>query len=647
MAPVSCTVAFVLAALAVINPRFTPANLVRDSARILLLKVSAPQDKRVAAEVVETLRGPAFAEKKLKLDFGEAKELDEDDVGAAFGRNKTATAILFLAKPGDQGDDAPAGALLIHTQWFAVHVGEGKWALDRDKQDLFAIWAGSARMLAAATRYVLANPGADFPVRSRIHWGSDAHLGKLKGEAGILPASAIAGGTPAPPVLKGRSGACFAADLGAPIGPCAIVLSDAGDRVYQAARQGGKPADVTEILKLTTASRLAALGDFHGDGRLDIASWNGKVLLLATQGEGGVFGPQAAIAELPDCRSLAAVDVGAKGGAGLLAGTPAGPVLLIPDGQGRFSPHALPSVGAAGSLGPGGLCVAADFDRDGRCDILQVFEKGIVFYRGEAPGRFKEPAKTPISLVKNPCVAVCGDYDADGHLDVVVGGEDGLALLSRGEDGRWENETPVTGELAYHGNANQPAIVGGAPCDINGDGRQGVALFYPKRNPLVFFNRGFACFGLARELELSGAANPIENPAEPPEPPAAAKLKAAEALQQGQTAGTILDLNGDAIQDLLAVDARGDVWVLFGRAEREEALALTVALPPRAAGPVTVSLSQGRRRIGMHVVAPGAPAFIGCPRPGELLLEWSGADGTRHTRSVSVDEPTRVELSPE
>ena len=201
-----------------------------------------------------------------------------------------------------------------------------------------------------------------------------------------------------------------------------------------------------------------------------------------------------------------------------------------------------------------------------------------------------------VPLVKSPCAAVCGDYDADGRLDVVVAGEDGLALLRRARDARWDNCTHVTGELAYHGNANRPRIVGAAPCDINNDGRQGVAFFYPQRNPLVFFNRGFACFGLARELELSGSGSVAPEPLDPFAPPPEPKLKGAEALQHGQAAGTVLDLNGDGIADLLAVASGGEVWALFGKAEDRQPLGLTLALPPTARGPATISVSNDRRR---------------------------------------------------
>jgi len=641
----------VLSALAVINPRFTPADLVKGASRILRLEVSAPRDKALAAEVVETLKGPAPPQKSLRLELSDGAEITVDDLAGLFEGRKTIAALLVLSPAGDQADDAPAGAIQIDTQWFAVLGREGKWCLDRDKQDLFSVWAGSARLLAEAARYVLAEPSASFPVRSAITWGSDLALGKL----------------------AGRANGALACDFGPPIGLCAIVLSDGGDRVYKAAASGGRPADITQKLKLATASKVAAAGDFDADGRLDLASWDGKALTLAIQAADGTFAARPVASSgcplavpLSECLSLDAVDAGS--GAGLLAGTRRGPVVLAPDGRAPGSPRAgersddgsgfaaRPLAGAAAQeasrdLGPGGLCVGADFDQDGRCDVVQLFTKGALFYAGEGAGRFGAPLKTPIALVKNPCAALCGDYDADGRLDLLVAGDDGLALLSRTQGGaasrrgaRWDNCTRVTGELAYHGNANQPAIVGAAPCDINGDGRQGVALFYPKRNPMVFFNRGFACFGLARELELSGTAGLVGGPLDPfaaaPEP----RLKAAEALQAGQAAGTVLDLNGDGVPDLLAVAPEGEVWALFGKAEDRQPLVLTVALPPGARGPVTVRVSRERRVIGVHVIRPGGPATVGLQEAGPLRLQWVSPDGKAHEREVVVEESTRVEL---
>jgi hypothetical protein len=143
---------FLAPALGIINPRFTPADLIRTSSQIILLRVFAPQEKYVEAEVVETLQGEALDEKKLKLDFADAEDLSTDEITDALGGVKAADAVLLLAKRQRQGGDTPVGFLQIGTQWFAVYRKQGRLCLDKDKRDMFAIWAGSARMLAKAIR---------------------------------------------------------------------------------------------------------------------------------------------------------------------------------------------------------------------------------------------------------------------------------------------------------------------------------------------------------------------------------------------------------------------------------------------------------------------------------------------------------------
>lgn len=610
-----CLVAAVaLLAPGVINPRFTPADLVRTSARILVLRAAAPKEGALAAEVVQTLKGAPLAHKLLKLELAEDAEDIEDDLAAAFRGKPTTTAIAFLSPGEGNGKQGLAGALQVDTQWFALAERGGKWVLDEDEQQLVAVWAGSARQLAEAARLALAEPGTTFPVRADMAWGGDARLGSF----------------------GARTNACLALDLGGAIGPCAAILADAGDRLLKAGAARAEP------LKLPTASRLAAPGDFDGDGLLDLATWDGKALTFALQTPQGEFAARKVAVELPECLSLHAVDCGP--GIGLLAGTRGGPMLVVQGADGAFAAR---RVAGADGLGPGGFCLPADLDGDGRCDIVQFHPNGMAVCHGEGQGRFRPPVAVNVPLPKSPSAAVCGDYDADGQLDLVVCGEDGLALLARGLEGRWENATHATGELAYHGNANEPRILAAAPCDINGDGRQGVALFYADRNPLVFFNRGFACFGLARELELAGGAAP-DAPLDPLAPAPQARLEAARALQGGQATGTILDLNGDGMPDLFAVTPRGDAWVLFGKgAGGAGPLSLTVALPARARGPVTIGLSSGRRRIAMHVLRPGIPATSGLSEPGPVLIEWAEPDGTRRRREAIVERPTRIELVPE
>lgn len=237
--------------------------------------------------------------------------------------------------------------------------------LDKDKRDLFAVWAGSAPMLAAATRYVQSEPAAHFPVRSEMSWDESLKLGKLAG-----PVSA-----------------CLVVELGRPAGLCVIVLSEAGDRVYHAARGEEKPSDVTAELNLSTASKAAVVGDFDGDGRMDLISWDGRALRLAAQTAEGTFAAPKECGQLVDCLSLDCIDAGDPR-PGLVAGTSRGPVLLAWEAGGALAAQPLAAdKETLAKLGAGGLCAVADFNGDGCPDVMALFAKGALLYTGEGPGR--------------------------------------------------------------------------------------------------------------------------------------------------------------------------------------------------------------------------------------------------------------------
>jgi hypothetical protein len=315
-------------------------------------------------------------------------------------------------------------------------------------------------------------------------------------------------------------------------------------------------------------------------------------------------------------------------GRGLVAGNSNGVSLLVPDDKGQFPLSRLSAHTA--SLGPGGVCTVADFNNDGMADIIQVFAHGLVFYAGSPqPGRFAGPVITRVESARHPTAIVCGDYDTDGKLDLVVGGIGGTTLLSRVDNGAWRNTIVETGELGAASGLGQgnDIVVAACASDINGDGRQSAAVFHSTSGPGLFFSRGFACFGVALSLELSES-----------------NLAAARALGTGQTTGTLADLNGDLLPDLLAVDRQHGVWVLFGESERSRRFQAIVSLADPASGPRTVTAVKGERRLGIWVIRPGTPTVIGTPQAGPRTLRWKQPNGTPKSRDLVVVRPTPVAL---
>ncbi len=97
-------------------------------------------------------------------------------------------------------------------------------------------------------------------------------------------------------------------------------------------RWNGKTMEnVTARLALKSKSSVFAWGDFNRDGKIDLASWDGKELSIHGQKADGTFAAAAVKAgeALKDgCLSLSLLDVGRNGRPGLLVGTKASPVIL-------------------------------------------------------------------------------------------------------------------------------------------------------------------------------------------------------------------------------------------------------------------------------------------------------------------------------
>jgi hypothetical protein len=120
-------------------------------------------------------------------------------------------------------------------------------------------------------------------------------------------------------------------------------------------------------------------------------------------------------------------------------------------------------------------------------------------------------------------------------------------------------------------------------------------------------------------------------------------LKGWRALEVGQAAGAVLDLNGDNAPDLFAVTAgTPEAWGLYGA---NQAGAQLRWLQVSAAAPVTVTVRDRDRVAGMYVVRPGMPVTIARPQAGLVTLEWMDAAGKPASQKVVVVKPlTRVTL---
>ena len=186
----------------------------------------------------------------------------------------------------------------------------------------------------------------------------------------------------------------------------------------------------------------AVVGDFNGDGKLDLAVADGGselnfdvtdpggVSVLLGNGD-GTFQPAVEYAAGISPDSLVAGDFGGNGNARPRRGRrglyqqsrrdrAGGVAVLMGDGDGTFQPPAFYASGADASA-----LVSGDFSGDGHIDLAYTDassnEESILLGNGD--GTFQAPGASP--RITAPVTQVAGDFGGDGKLDLAVAQQDG------------------------------------------------------------------------------------------------------------------------------------------------------------------------------------------------------------------------------
>ena len=161
---------------ALINPRFTPIHLVKQSTLIALVKPSAPDAKGLlTARVLKSLKGKAPADKvTIALLPDWIKPLAADAAAAGDG-----PGLLFACKGEDQQETA-----LLHLagHWLRLEAkGAADFAMKADDVEMRGTWAGGSDMLAKAVEYILSAADPVVPVAVGCTWSERKVLGKIDG----------------------------------------------------------------------------------------------------------------------------------------------------------------------------------------------------------------------------------------------------------------------------------------------------------------------------------------------------------------------------------------------------------------------------------------------------------------------------------
>lgn len=568
-------------ARALINPNFTPIHLIEQSEVIVQMKVNpAEKGLALAGDVKRVFKGGEKAPKgTVTMSFDGMPDDEGKEVVKAVKDAPDMDALLFIGAV----EKGVAKAFLHYGgQWVELASGKDGIKGTTTKTIMEQTWAGSTDMLAKGVEYALKEPQPDFPSKTGAEWRLQKKVSKLDGK--VFFAQPVRLDPKSPVVLH----------LG----------MEKGDRIYRWKPGQEDPADATAELKLAAKSLCATWGDFDGDGKYDLVSWDGSKLWLSVRKADGIA-PAKALdvgdALKDGCVSLALVDVGTKGRPGLVAGTGSKPVLITIKGDGSCAAQPLqdPNKPLVNPGKPGPL-VVADLDGDALPDVLQMFSAVSLFFKGKGAGLFEKPVRIDPGCGDRG-VPFTGDYDGDGRLDIFCAGMDKCRL--------WQNEGGLkftewlkkSGEAAYKCGGG---AIGGTTCDFNNDGRQDIFVAYCDQAPQLFFNRGFRSFGDAREIT-----------------PDIQKIEADDISQQ---AGCLGDFDGDGTQDMMLVMKGGELLSFMQKPDPADKVALNLSLPADGyAGPVAVTGYLGGYCFGAQNVTAGAgEIIIGQPEPRAIKLKW-------------------------
>ena len=221
-----------------------------------------------------------------------------------------------------------------------------------------------------------------------------------------------------------------------------------------------------------------AVGDFNGDGKLDLvtANWAQNTVSVFLGNGDGTFAPANSFPTGDEPYSVA---VGDFRGVGILDLAVANKMsnnltILLGNGDGTFTPAATsPATGSS----PMSVAVG-DFNGDGKLDLAVAIGSGnfLNILLGNGDGTFT-PAPSPTTGY-DPWPIAVGDFNGDGKLDLAVGNvaSSTVSILLGNGDGTFTlAASPATG--------SGPISV--AVGDFNGDGKLDLAVANLSSNDLT------------------------------------------------------------------------------------------------------------------------------------------------------------------
>src|SRR5580704_9285604 len=227
--------------------------------------------------------------------------------------------------------------------------------------------------------------------------------------------------------------------------------------------------------------RSVAVGDFNGDGKLDVAAvidGTNAVSIFLGHGDGSfaapVQYPTGPMVLSPPYHNVLAGDFNGDSKLDLAVASDNGIAILLGNGDGTFRPFRL--VPSLSSVNPGDeLLALTDFNNDGKLDIVKATQTGASIINvalGIGDGTFRQALGFQIPSILNTESAVVGDFNGDGKPDLAFASQssDVVTILFGNGDGTFQ------GHIEYSVPSVSNNVNFMVAADFNGDGALDMAL---------------------------------------------------------------------------------------------------------------------------------------------------------------------------
>jgi hypothetical protein len=216
---------------------------------------------------------------------------------------------------------------------------------------------------------------------------------------------------------------------------------------------GNGTFQLAQTIALSASPFGLVAGDLNHDGNLGLIvsptnATSGGIEVLVGNGDGTFQAPAIIFPFGPDvdsCLTLSLADLNGDGNLDLVAGTTRreGISVLLGNGDGAFQV----AVDYGLELGPIDQVKIADFNEDGRLDLVSTNESEVSILLGNGDGTFQNSVSYPLL---SPVSIGVADFDRDGNADVVaVTINNGLFLLRGNGDGSFQSPQFISAGIDF------------------------------------------------------------------------------------------------------------------------------------------------------------------------------------------------------